>query len=265
MEFYERTIAQCVQRGLMSTSDSILVLAGGNTDRAAFLHNNFANVLITNLEFDRGVREYHPFLWERQDAENLTYEDNSFDWVFVHAGLHHLGSPHRGLCEMLRVSRKGIGVLEARDSALNKVATWVGIVPNYELEPAILTEGKYGGYRNSGIPNYVYRWTEREVLKTVSSCVPQFVHEYHFFYGITIPTQRLSMSPSLWKRAAGGIALYAAPLFQLLLRRQGNRFAFVITKRGQLQPWLKTTNNDIEFDMGYAKDRYLPEKSRVKQ
>jgi ubiquinone/menaquinone biosynthesis C-methylase UbiE len=55
-----------------------------------------------------GGDEFAPFSWSFQDAEQLSFEDEAFDYVFVHAGLHHCASPHRALLEMYRVARRGI-------------------------------------------------------------------------------------------------------------------------------------------------------------
>lgn len=202
---------------------------------------------------------YEPYQWEKQDAENLSYSDDEFDWVFVHAGLHHCASPHQALCEMLRVAKKGISVFESRDSVLNKISNRLGIVPEYELEPCVLSDGKYGGWRNTHVPNYVYRWTEREVKKTVNSFLPHYIHKFNFYYGLTVPTQRLAMSSSFQKRFIGQIAQGIGPLFKFLFPRQCNNFAFFVSKYGPLQPWLKAENAEIVFRLDYIKGRFNPE------
>jgi SAM-dependent methyltransferase len=46
------------------------------------------------------------------EAENIDFNDNSFDIVFCHALLHHIENIDRVLTEMRRVSRKYIIVLE---------------------------------------------------------------------------------------------------------------------------------------------------------
>lgn len=47
------------------------------------------------------------------DANNLDFEDNLFDMVFSHALLHHVGDIDRVLCEMIRVSKKYVVILDA--------------------------------------------------------------------------------------------------------------------------------------------------------
>jgi SAM-dependent methyltransferase len=261
--FYDKVIARLLIKNVVGVNDAILVTAAGALDKETFHKNGFHNVLITNIDKDKGVLDYTPYKWEYQDLENLTYPDDAFDWVFVHAGLHHCSSPHRGLCEMLRVAKKGIGVFEARDSILNKLATSIGLVPKYELEPCVLSDGKNGGLRNTDVPNFIYRWTEIEAIKIVNSYLPQYKHKFYFYYGFRIPVQRLAMSPSMSKRIIGRIANLISPVIKLILPKQGNHFAFIATKTGEIHPWLEYLDGNFHFKTSYIKNRFNPEKYKV--
>jgi ubiquinone/menaquinone biosynthesis C-methylase UbiE len=168
-------------------------------------------VTISNLDHhDRIESNYAPYAWVRQDAENLTVTDDSYDWVVVNAGLHHCGSPHRALCEMLRVARQGVLVLEARDSFLMRIAVRFGLTVQHELEPV----------------------------------------------------QRLAMSKNRMVRASIHLVGAMGWLFRTLLPRQGNMFAFAVSKRGEVQPWLCETPDGFEIDKTYMDDRFSPEKYR---
>jgi SAM-dependent methyltransferase len=261
MNFYNTTIKKLLQTNIIEQNVSILVVGGGGEDKNTFLANGFKNVVITNLEYDRGIDDYSPYTWEYQDMENLLYKDSVFDWVFVYAALHHCASPHRALCEMLRVSKKGIGVFEGRNSFLNKIAIFLGFIPEYELEPLVLSKGVSGGLRNSNIPNFIYRWKEKEIEKTVNSFLPHYIHSFWYFYGYTIPLERLSMSPSIFKRMIGKIAIAVLPVFKFLFPRQGNQFAFIVSKEGKIQSWLiKNDNDKFIFNNNYAKDKFNTKK-----
>ena len=43
-----------------------------------------------------------------------------------------------------------------------------------------------GGVDNTNIPNYVYRWTEREIIKLLKSYRPDLKHKIFFNYGYQI-------------------------------------------------------------------------------
>ena len=108
--FYRRTLESLLADGVLARDDRILVVAGGEADREAFA--GFPSVTITNVSPEEGE--------EFQDAEALTYEDGSFDFAVVSAGLHHCRSPHRAVLELYRVARKGLLAVEARDSLLTE-------------------------------------------------------------------------------------------------------------------------------------------------
>jgi glycosyltransferase involved in cell wall biosynthesis/SAM-dependent methyltransferase len=66
------------------------------------------------------------------DAEHLPFADSSFDFVFVHDGLHHLSDPYRGVREMLRVARRAVVIAEPADAGLTHVSIRLGISGVYE-------------------------------------------------------------------------------------------------------------------------------------
>ena len=68
----------------------------------------------------------------RGDAENLPFETGSFDYCFVHDGLHHLTQPERAIAELARVARRGIIVTEPADAAITKLLIRVGVMQPYE-------------------------------------------------------------------------------------------------------------------------------------
>ena len=262
MNFYTRSLSSALKAGHMQRANRILVVGGGEHDRKTLADLGFQNVLITNLAPHAGQDEYAPYPWQREDAEALSFPDNHFDWVIEHAALHHLGSPHRGLLEMLRVARKGVIAFEARDSALMRLAVRLGLTSDYELEPAFLSGGKGFGFRDTPIPNYVTRWTEAEVRKTVYGAYPAHEHGFRFFYGLSVPVQRFRMARSPVLRLAGLGLHVLTPVLGLLLGKQSNSFGFMVLKNTHLQPWMRLDKDgapvpDIDFLASrYDKSKY---------
>lgn len=247
MNFYVKCLRLLTARRILSNDDSVLVVAGGLTDRACLLEAGFCNVLISNLDHQEASAEYKPFQWMCLDAEKIALDDASFDWVIVHAGLHHLSVPAAGVCEMFRVARKGIVCFEARDSWAMRLAKRAALTTDYELEPAFLSGGKSGGYRNGPIPNYVYRWTEREFEKVISSYHPAYHVDFLYFYGLQVPLQRFAMARSSVFRFTGLLLNWISRVFPLVFPRQGNQFAMVAVKSKLLQPWLTLEGGDLLF------------------
>jgi SAM-dependent methyltransferase len=236
--------------------DEVLVVCGGPFDSRVLAGCGLKKVVVSNVDHHGGVTDLSPYTWEFQDAENLTRPDSSVDWTVVNAGLHHCASPHKALCEMVRVSRKGVVVLEARDSLLMRLANKLGLSPRFETEPALLTGGKSGGVRNTNIPNFVYRWTEREFEKTVSSFAPQSIFRFQYRYAFRLPLQRMRMSRSPVKRTVVSFLSLGRVIFETVIPRQGNCFAMIAQRTGELQPWLMQTDKGIEVNLAYLGQNY---------
>jgi hypothetical protein len=213
-------------------------------------------VIISNLDYHAGDKDYTPFLWRRLDAEKIECDDNSYDWTVIHAGLHHLAVPHAGVCEMFRVARKGILCFESRDSFLMRLAVRLGLVATHELEPAFLSNGTIGGYRNGPIPNYVYRWTEREFEKLIESYAPEHQHAFVYRYCYSVPSERFAMARSPLLRMFGSALLVAARIAEWALPKQGNGFAFAARKNVSLQPWLEQIDGETRFRLSYLEAKY---------
>jgi hypothetical protein len=80
---------------------------------------------------------------------------------------------------MYRVARKTAIAFESRDSLLMRIAVKLGFTMDYETD-CVTPDGK-GGVAESGIPNFVYRWTEREVWKAIATFDPARKPRIEFF------------------------------------------------------------------------------------
>jgi hypothetical protein len=260
MDFYSRQLHLLIDRGCIQSSHTVLVLAGGSFDKQVMLDSGLPNVTISNLDYHAGHRDYEPFVWRLIDAEKVDAQDNSYDWVIIHAGLHHLAVPAMGICEMFRVARRGILCIESRDSLLMKMAVRLGITTEFELEPAFLTGGKVGGYRNGPIPNYVYRWTEREFEKVIKSYAPSHQHRFFYGYSYQVPVQRFAMARSPVRRLIGSALSVAIKVAEFAIPKQGNQFAFGALKNVSVQPWL---TDDLKFKASFMTKKYDKSKYRT--
>ncbi len=234
-------------KGLIKKEDSLLAVAAGRHDKETLDALGFKNRTLTSIAEDGGLGIL------KEDAQRLSYPDNSFDNVMVHAGLHHCSSPHRALCEMYRVARKNVIVFEAQDSFFTRTLGRLGLLEDYELDAVYLNRMERGGVDDRPIPNYVYRWTKREVEKVVRAYDPLTRPEIIFISGFYFDLSHLDgfLKGHLLARVFGkGFLKYAGPgvacLLNLFFRRYGNSLTFVIRKRGLLNPWIKKTENGHE-------------------
>lgn len=224
--FYRRVVGELLERGDVRPDMAVVVVGGGELDRSVLASHGFTDVTLTNLDPTQGNVE---------DAEALSYEDGRFDFGVVSAALHHCRSPHRALVELYRVSRVGVLALEARDSTLMRLANRMGVAEEYELTVVAAEGFRAGGVANSAVPNYVYRWTEREVEKTIRSAAPERRHRFVWFRELELPLSILEATgKSAWRFARWPLRALVA-----VFPNQANLFAFAVLKEG-LQPWMRT-------------------------
>lgn len=250
----------------LDTDEKVLVVGGTWEDVDLLAAAGFEDITLSNLqsELEEGGDRTSGFQVKRVaiDAEQADLPDDSFDCVFAHEVLHHCRSPHQGLCEMLRVARKHVVLLEPNDSLFMRALTRAGFSFPYEVFSVVYHRHEAGGVRNSCVPNFIYRWTAREVLKAVSSYLAEYkflVHAYpHWDFNVN--AEHLSMRRETrihWITSWMGTDFFLVFLravqavFNLIpaLRRQGNKFFCCIEKTGELQPWLiAVPGNEVKFN-----------------
>jgi len=253
-KLYTKILKKGIAIGALKEETKILVVAGGTNDATTLLQLGFKDVLITNLAPHANIVDYAPYRWKKADLNQLDFSDDSFDFVIVSAALHHLYSPHRGLGEMLRVAKNGIIVIESCDNFLSRIARKIGFVPDYEVD-ALLVDGK-GGVENSNIPNFIYRWTRDEVIKTTNCFLPYTTNSFYFFHHYEFPIARLKRSKNLLIQFSVPILSIIIQLCKFLLPRQANEFGFLILKGKQLKPWLHGKIEKPELNLEYIRKRY---------
>jgi ubiquinone/menaquinone biosynthesis C-methylase UbiE len=230
-DFYVNTLKSLVNMGRLTTNANILVVAGGTNDRDSLLAVGFSKVVVSNLDTRMIRDQFLPYDWSFQDAESLTYGDEEFDVVVTHQALHHCLSPHRALLELYRVAKGGILVFEPRDSLIVRLCVKLGYGQVYETEAVDAHGGEFGGVRNSSVPNFIFRWTEREVEKAIRCAEPRTAPRISYFYSFRGDLKdRLSRKGGLVVRSAAVPLAMMASFLAKLAPKQTNCFAFFVEK-----------------------------------
>lgn len=258
-------------RALSIPLDQQVLIVGGSVDDEAVLrHAGFTRIVNSNLPSDisritngkPGICESHATI----DVEQMDLPDESFDLVFAHAVLHHCRSPHRALCEMLRVSRKYVIFLEPNDSLAMSALVRLRFSFPYELFAVADHDYRSGGVRDSAIPNFIYRWSKWEVSKTISSFLPEraFSVRTYPYWDFSMPENELAMRTETRIGSVTsvlGVRNFMSALRVLgtalnwvpVLRKQGNKFFCCVEKGRGLKSWLMRDGNTIVFNREFGR------------
>jgi SAM-dependent methyltransferase len=251
--------ADTITAWLSNRQARILVVGAEDNDMQVFRHLGFSNITLLNLGF-RCPTLPEGWSFAHGDGHALPFPDGSFDAVVTHATLHHCRSPHRVLLEMYRVAREAVVFIEARDSSLMRWVEFFGVTQSYEVTAVFGNGGVRGGVDDTEIPNFVFRWTEREVEKTVSAYGPHVRHRYSYRYALDLPQTPAALRNGFFTRWFVQSLRPLSHMLGLILARQQNLFAARIEKpqgRDGLHPWLEwRADGSPGFDRRWAEARF---------
>lgn len=242
--FYAKVLNAALDCGAIAKDDRILVVCGGELDEASIKAAGLRNFTLSNI----GAKEV-------VDVENLPFASESFDAVVVHSGLHHCASPHRGLLEMYRVARRCVVMFEPADNAVTRLGKKIGFGQEFEFSAVKDHNLENSGWRNTSIPNWVYRFTASEIRQTINANAPFGPHKFSFFYRTRIPWPQLRARKSKVPLLFAGAIYPVLRLLDLMGPLASNNLAVVIVKPSlpdQCFPWL-----EVEGENFHAKKQWF--------
>ncbi len=113
-----------------------------------------------------------------QNVEKLTYSDDSFDFVCCKEAYHHFPRPAIGFYEMLRVSKKGLILLEPNDLNIDFVPLLFLRNLLDRFNPQLLRKIWKNQYSYETVGNFVFKISVREIEKmTAALDLPCIAHK----------------------------------------------------------------------------------------
>ena len=246
--FYVNVLRAALRGGALRAEDCLLVVCGGVRDEASLRDAGLRNLELSNIGGNVEV-----------DVENLSYPDNSFDAVIVHSGLHHCASPHRGLLEMYRVARRCIILFEPADNLVTRLGQRLGIGQTYEFAAVQNNKLECAGWRNTSVPNWVYRFTATEIRQTINCAAPFGLHHFQFYYRTRIPWQQLRERRNKIPLIMATVAAPVLLLLDVIGPMASNNIAAVIVKPdlpAEKFPWVKQQGKQWAADCGWFADKF---------
>jgi SAM-dependent methyltransferase len=240
----------------------VLVIGGADEDLEILSAVGFRQVVLSNL---RGGEL-------NLDAEDIQLPDDSYPILFSHTVLHHCRCPQKALGEMVRVAQHHVFLLEPNDSWALRLLVRLKVLVPYELGITAAHDYLEGGMRNGSIPNYIYRWTGKEVKKCVAAYHPERrinvrAHSYwdlnaNSYWDFNVNENDLrcckesrvtKLAETLGPRNFMRLVHSAQVTLNVLppLRAQGNKFFCTISK-GELQPWIEARNGQFYEKRDYG-------------
>lgn len=172
---------------------------GGLGNDAHYLLQHGVEALATDISTEllaEAKRSGHIKEYRRENAENLSFPDGSFDFVLCKEAYHHFPRPYLALYEMLRVARSGVVLIEPNDA-------WIGGSVLGPLSRRLFSglrrilgkQTSKHGYEESG--NYQYTLSVREMEKVALGMnFPAIAHRHmNSFY-----RPGVEFAPAGWKR-----------------------------------------------------------------
>lgn len=140
---------------------------------AHYLSTRGANALATDIADTLLIEGKEMGLiaaYSKENAEALSFEDLSFDFVLCKESYHHFPRPIKALYEMLRVSRKGVILLEPADpyvyeNVLQALFRGLLLALNATGIFKILLGRSVKKHTYEEVGNYVYKVSVREMEK----------------------------------------------------------------------------------------------------
>lgn len=134
------------------------------TDANALLNLGATNVMCTDISdtlLKIGYENGFIKKFSEENAEDLSFQENEFDFTLCKEAYHHFPRPQIALHEMLRVSKIGVVLIEPSDASINPKILNV-IVP---IIKKIFRKPTYSEHRFEEVGNYIFTVSERELEK----------------------------------------------------------------------------------------------------
>lgn len=220
--FYKQNFLRTIDK-----NENFLLISGSINEIQILRNLGYTNFTVTYHD-EKEEKKLQNYGFEtnknlfRADVRNLEFANQFFGYVITNATLHHVDQPHKAITEMYRIAKNGVLIIESNDSLIMQVACKFKFAEEFEIS-SIDSKNNSGGLLDTGVPNYVYRWNEREIIKTIKSYDPSNITHINFNYANDL-TNIKSNKPYI------KILIIFAKIFFFVFKKQQNCLSIFIDK-----------------------------------
>ncbi|WP_028667417.1 class I SAM-dependent methyltransferase [Runella zeae] len=153
---------------LLEPHKSWLTVGDGYGFDANFFYEKGLNVTATDIsDTFLPLSKAHGIIenYSVENAEKLSFEDNSFDYVFCKEAYHHFPRPYLAVYEMIRVAREAVVIVEPHDP-ISKMPLLLALRNIFDrFDTTLLQRYWKNRYSFEEVGNYVFKLSEREMDK----------------------------------------------------------------------------------------------------
>ncbi|RCH53645.1 class I SAM-dependent methyltransferase [Mucilaginibacter hurinus] len=166
-DWLQQIFFSCIDPLLKGSDRRWLTIGDAYGFDAQYLLSKGASAVATDLNGDflqlakqEGIIEEYA----AENAEKLSYPENSFDYILCKESYHHFPRPYAALYEMIRVAKNGIMIIEPQDP-VSKMPALLLITNLLSSSSNLLKKAWKNRFSYEPVGNFVYKVSEREFEK----------------------------------------------------------------------------------------------------
>ena len=157
----------CIDPLLQRKDDEWLTIGDAYGFDARYILNSGNKALATDLNIDFlsiALQEEVITSCAAENAEELSFKNESFDYVLCKESYHHFPRPYAAMYEMLRVAKAGVIIMEPQDP-ISKMPSLLMLSNFLSSYGSILNKVWRNRFSFEPVGNFVYKVSEREFEK----------------------------------------------------------------------------------------------------
>ncbi len=199
---------------LVTEEKSWLTVGDGYGFDANFFYKKALDVTATDISDTFLPLSRQHGLFEKyavENAEKLTFEDNSFDYIFCKEAYHHFPRPYMAVYEMIRVAKEGVVLIEPHDP-ISKMPFLLGLRNILDRwDTSLLQKYWKNRYSFEEVGNYVFKLSEREIDKLANGIglpMVAFKGINNNYYNAKAAHEKADDSSAAFKKIKSKLALH---------------------------------------------------------